>query len=226
MAKMIIEQNEWDKVYQELENEVIKTSSYDKFIIKLIGDIEGKTILDYGSGPGVIAKALTDLGAKVEIYDSNKKILEMAGRRINSQNIIYTKEGIKKALYDIVLCNLVVCIVNHDEVLNISKDICKALMPATGIAFIGFCNPNIYNIHESNLDIRHSGNIKYQENHIYYKQKKEGDYVIPEMHRPIDWYENEFKRSGLSVTEIFFTPEYSLMGNSIKDFIIFKLVKK
>ena len=152
MTKIIIGPNEWDKVYQELENEVIKTSSYDKFIIQLMHEIESKTILDYGSGPVVIAKALTELGSKVDIYDINTKILEMAGERINCENIIYDKQFIKRDYYDFVLCNLVVCIVNHEEVYNISKEIYNALLPVTGIAFIGFCNPIIYNLHESILD--------------------------------------------------------------------------
>ena len=65
MAKIIIGQYEWDKVYQELENEVIKTTTYDDFVINLMGKVNKKKILDYGSGPGVIAKALQNIGASV-----------------------------------------------------------------------------------------------------------------------------------------------------------------
>jgi len=226
MAKIIVEQNEWDKVYQELENEVIKTSSYDKFIIQLMGDIVNKNILDYGSGPGVIAKSLHDLDANVDIYDINKNILEMAGKRIEKDNIIFEKEKISQNHYDIVLCNLVICIVKHDEVLDIAKDVYNAMLPEKGIAFIGFCNPLIYKIHETFLDIRHSGNLNYDVNHMYYKQKKEGEYIIPEMHRPIEWYEKIFSKAGLSVEEKIFTNKYEFNNNEINDFVIFKLKRQ
>jgi len=223
MAKIIVGPKDWDKVYLELENEVIKTSSYDNLIIQFLGDVKEKSIIDYGSGPGVIAKALTDLGAKVDIYDINRRILEMACKRINHENIIYAKQFIKKDFYDFVLCNLVVCIVEHDEVSGIVNDVYNALNPKTGIAFIGFCNPKIYNVHESILDIRHSGNLKYDKNHMYLKEKKEGEYVIPEMHRPIEWYEKTFKDCNLKIVEKIFTNKYIFKNHEINDFIIFKL---
>jgi len=225
MAKIIVEQNEWDKVYKDLENEVVKTSTYDNYIIQLMGDVKNKSILDYGSGPGVIARALLDNGAKVDIYDINNRILKMAQSRISDQNIIYNKNKILDNSYDIVLCNLVVCIVQHEEVLGIAKDIYDVLKPDAGIGYIGFCNPKIFNIHESVLDIRHSGNMKYKENHMYLKEKKEGGYIIPEMHRPIDWYDKIFTSVGLKIQKKYFTPEYTFKSKALNDFIIYKLRK-
>lgn len=226
MAKIIIEKLNWDKVYKDLENEVLKTSTYDDFIIKLMGDLKDKKILDYGSGPGVMAKALHDHGAIVDVYDINEKILKMAAKRVNSQRIIYNKEKITENYYDFVLCNLVVCIVDHDEVLDIAIDIRNALNAKSGIAFIGFCNPLIYQFHETNLDIRHSGNMQYNKNHMYLKEKKEGNYVIPEMHRPIHWYDQIFEKSGLKIIKKIFTPSYDVNGDEINDFIIYKLGKQ
>ncbi|MFW9872462.1 MAG: class I SAM-dependent methyltransferase [Candidatus Thorarchaeota archaeon] len=225
MAKIVVEQYEWDKVYKDLENEVVKTSTYDNYIIQLMGDVKNKKILDYGCGPGIIAKALHDFGAIVDVYDINEQILRMANKRIESQRIFNTKGQILKDYYDFILCNLVVCIVNHDEVFDIAKDIFEALVPETGVAYVGFCNPLIFNYHETKLDIRHSGNMKYDENHMYYKEKKEGGYVIPEMHRPIEWYDGIFSKSGLKIEEKFFTPEYTFNTKKVNDFIIFKLTK-
>ncbi len=225
MTKIIVEANEWDKVYRELENEVIKTSSYDNTIIHSIGEVSNKSILDYGSGPGMIASVLQKMGAKIDIFDVNKKILEMSSKRISSSNIKYDKNKIQKEHYDFVICNLVVCIVSDENVLNITKDIFNALKPTTGIAYVGFCNPLIYNIPESMLDIRYSGNRGYKENHYYYKEKKEGNYIVPEMHRPIEWYEEIFLKSGLNIQNKIFTEKYNYKSNQINDFIIFHLKK-
>ena len=57
------------------------------------------------------------------------------------------------------------------------------------------------------------------------KTKKEGGYKIIENHRPIEWYENVYRKAGLKLVDTIFTPEYNLKGRKIKDFIIFKLKK-
>jgi ribosomal protein L11 methylase PrmA len=222
--RIIVEKNEWDLVYKDLENEKIKTSTYDDCIIKLMGNVEKKRILDYGCGPGVIAKALKDMGANVDIYDINKHILRMANYRLSDENIKSNKSNIPQNTYDFVLCNLVVCIVEDDEVVSIAQDIYNALHQE-GVAFIGFCNPKIYNIHESQLDIRHSGNMSYDQNHEYLKEKKEGGYVVPEKHRPLEWYNKIFEEMDFSIKEISFTPEYVFKEKIINDFVIYTLIK-
>jgi len=222
--RIIVEKNEWDLVYKDLENEKIKTSIYDDCIIKLMGEAGNKRILDYGGGPGVIAKALKDTGANVDIYDINKQILRMANYRLADENIMSNKSSITQNTYDFVLCNLVVCIVEDDEVISIAEDIYNALHQE-GIAFIGFCNPKIYNIHESQLDIRHSGNMNYEVNHEYLKEKKEGGYIVPEKHRPLEWYNKIFEEMGFSINDISFTPEYIFKGKKINDFVIYTLKK-
>ncbi|MDR0231397.1 MAG: class I SAM-dependent methyltransferase [Dysgonamonadaceae bacterium] len=223
-SRIVVEKNEWDRVYKDLENEVIKTSTYDDCIIQLIGDVKNKRILDYGGGPGVIAKALKDLGANVDIYDNNERILKMANNRLSSKNIMPDKNNIPQNTYDFALCNLVVCIVEDDEVVDITKDIYNALHKE-GSAFVGFCNPKIYNVHESKLDIRHSGNINYEENHEYLKEKKEGGYIVPEKHRPLEWYSKIFEEAGFLIKEISFTPEYVFKEKAINDFVIYTLKK-
>ena len=101
----------------------------------------------------------------------------------------------------------------------------KNALNKDGFAFIGFCNPKLLDVPESNLDFRPTPKCKYEENHSYMKTKKEGGYEIIENHRPIEWYEKMYKDAGLTLVETFFTPEYELKGRKIKDFIIFKLKK-
>lgn len=123
-----------------------------------------------------------------------------------------------------MICNLVTCINWDNEVLDTAKDI-TAFLKDDGESYVGFCNPLIFNVEESQLDIRNSSGKPYEFNHIYKKLKKEGGYKITERHRPIEWYERIFWDAGLQVIERIFTPEYEFKGNRINDFLILRLKK-
>lgn len=222
--KLVAEQKEWGVVAKELEAENLKLASYDNTLMSAIGDIKDKKVLDYGAGPGVLALGLQKMGADVKVWDINNEMREKAGAKIGSENIYRDISEVPQNFFDIVICNLVLCIVPEDEVKNIVKNI-KAVLNETGSAYIGFCNPKIFQVAESNLDFRFPTGNKYEDNHDYKKIKKEGGYEIIETHRPIEWYEKIFGEAGLRLADEFYTPEYELKDNKIKDFIIFKLSK-
>ena len=220
--KLVAEQKEWGVVAKELEAENLKLASYDNTLMSAIGDVKDKKVLDYGAGPGVLALGLQKMGADVKVWDINNEMREKAGAKIGSENIYRDISEVPQNFFDIVICNLVLCIVPEDEVKNIVKNI-KAVLNETGSAYIGFCNPKIFQVAESNLDFRFPTGNKYEDNHDYKKIKKEGGYEIIETHRPIEWYEKIFGEAGLRLADEFYTPEYELKDNKIKDFIIFKL---
>lgn len=222
--KLVAEQKEWGVVAKELESENLKLASYDNTLMSAIGDIKDKKVLDYGAGPGVLALGLQKMGADVKVWDINNEMRDKAGAKIGSENIYSDISQVPQNFFDIVICNLVLCIVPEDEVKNIVKNI-KAVLNETGSAYIGFCNPKIFQVTESNLDFRFPTGNKYEDNHDYKKIKKEGGYEIIETHRPIEWYEKIFGEAGLRLADEFYTPEYELKDNKIKDFIIFKLLK-
>jgi SAM-dependent methyltransferase len=186
-------------------------------------DGHGK-VLDYGGGPGVLLTALKKLGAEVKEYDISEDFRKQAAEKIGAENIYGSVEDIPFDYFDFVICNLVLCIVDEDEVKNSVANIKKALNN-NGVAYIGFCNPKLLDVPETNLDLRPEPEYEYKENHSYMKTKKEGGYQIIENHRPIEWYENIYKEAGLSLEDTIYTPEYELNGRQIKDFIIFKLTK-
>lgn len=222
--KLITDQKEWDLAIKELEGENLKLASYDDTLISIIGDIKGKKILDYGAGPGVLALAMQKIGADVKVWDINGEMREKSRLKIGIENVYNNINEILKNFFDIIICNLVLCINPEDEVKNILKNINEELVE-NGVVYIGFCNPEIFAISESNLDFRFTTGNKYEENHQYKKVKKEGNYEIIESHRPIEWYEKLYLENGLKLVDTIFTPEYELKGNKIKDFVIFKLIK-
>ncbi len=220
--KSIQTQNQWHEVLKELDNEQIKLYSYDLVLLNELGEIAGKSILDYGAGPGVLALELAKHGAEVKVYDINPEMRRQAGIKIGNSNVYENTFEIPEKKFDVVICNLVLCIVDESEVCRILRNIKRVLKPE-GVAYVGFCNPKIHNVAESQLDFRFFSGKGYFENHNYKKVKKEGIYEIVENHRPVDWYARVFAECQLLVCDILRTPEYELRDQRISDFVIFKL---
>lgn len=224
--KTIGKMHEWALVAGELQGEDLKQKIYDNKLLDACGAIKGKRVLDYGAGPGIIADKARQLGADVRVFDISPEMLRIAAERLGAEKAYETLEGIPTSSFDIVTCNLVLCIVPDDEVVQIIRNI-KNLLATSGTAYIGFCNPRIFDVSESLIDFRHPTGHGYEDNHKYMKTKKEGGYQIEETHRPIGWYSGVFHALGLRAEELIFTPEYeSASGKVISDFVIFKLRKE
>jgi ubiquinone/menaquinone biosynthesis C-methylase UbiE len=221
---VISHQHQWDRVAADLVAENLKPAAYDNTLVPLLGDMRGKKILDYGCGPGVLATALQRLGADVQVYDVSPEMRQQAAEKIGEGNVFASTIEIPQTYYNFIICNLVLCIVEEPETRLIASNIVEALQ-AKGAAYIGFCNPRIYDVRESNLDLRPSPQVPYEVNHDYKKTKKEGGYQIIERHRPLEWYEQMFREAGFRQTDLIFTPQYHLNGRDIQDFTIFRLEK-
>jgi len=224
MSKFISKQDEWNKVISELENESDKLQSYDYTIIDNLKSVKNLKILDYGAGPAVMATSLRELGADIRVYEVSKEMITICQERLGYDSVYKAPEEIPNNYFDVILCNLVVCIIEEKEVIDLLS-IVEQKLCMNGTIYIGFCNPRIFNIKESKLDFRIPTGCAYECNHDYKKIKKEGNYEIVEKHRPIEWYEKQFKNTGFKVINTLFTPKYLLHDYEIQDFIIFELMK-
>ena len=215
----------WATVLPELSGEDLKQKIYDNTLFNILGNIEGKSVLDYGAGPAVIATRAKQLGADIKVYDVSLEMCKAAANKIGEQHVFDKVESIPNNFFDIILCNLVVCIVPVEaEVARLALNLRLALKE-NGVAYVGFCNPKIFDIPESIIDFRMQTGSKYDECHQYQKIKKEGGYKIVEMHRPTEWYEAIFKSIGLCVSAVHYTPEYDFKGRQINDFVILEVRK-
>lgn len=224
MTKIISFQDQWGEVSSELSKEKIKLQSYDKTLLELLGDVHNKQILDYGSGPGILASMLDSLGACVKVFDISESMLEAAAQMLGEDNVYYSNAEIPCNEFDVVICNLVVCIVSEIEVVNICHNIRHSLKVG-GLAYIGFCNPHIFGVKESQLDFRFPTGDSYCQNHDYKKVKKEGGYEIVEKHRPLEWYNQIFEECHFNILSINYTQPYTFKKQTISDFTIVVLQK-
>lgn len=215
----------WGKVSRALEAEVIKIKSYDRVIKSLIGEVFGKKVLDFGSGPGILAESLQNQGALSFVYDIDPYMRKTAGLKVGESNVYSKSSDIPLNHYDFAICNLVLCIVEEEEVQKVLRLI-NGVIKHNGRALIGFCNPALFNVPETQLDIRFPSGNSYCELHSYKKLKKEGNYEITERHRPIEWYCLEFLKAGFKLERKVYTDEYGSGGNNIQDFVIFELSKE
>ena len=221
-SRLVKAQTDWSLVANDLCTEDLKLKSYDRSLLTLAGEVEGRRILDYGCGPGLLLSALLARGADVCGFDISEEMCRLARAQISADTIYSSLESIPQHSFDLVICNLVLCIVDDNEAFRIASNI-KKLLADDGVAFIGFCNPLIFNVEESQLDVRKQHAEPYEINHQYLKIKKEGGYRIVEQHRPIEWYARIFEEAGLAVRGKSFSPEYQWQGHSLQDFIIFSL---
>ena len=102
-----------------------------KNVIKLLGNIENKVILDYGCGEGRVARFVRDMGAKVIGIDPSKEMIQTASKNY-SENIEYHIAGnvnflnsnsVDAAMLNFVLC----CIPTKEGIVEILKNIGRVL---------------------------------------------------------------------------------------------------
>lgn len=217
-----VSQHDWNQVIAELESEQLKLMSYDNTLLTLMPSPQTKRILDYGAGPGVLALVLQRLGADIRTWDINPQMGAKSAEKIGTERVFNCITEVLEQSFDVVICNLVLCITTDDVTIEILNNIRRILKPE-GRAYFGFCNPRLFDVPESRLDYRFKTEHSYEENHSYKKIKKEGGYKIIEMHRPISWYENQYRLSGLKLTDTALTPNYDFNGATLNDFIIHTL---
>jgi len=79
--------------------------------LRLLGNVKGKKILDFGCGPGLYAKILKDNGADVKGIDISKELIKIAKKEAPGVEFVVgdaTKNlPYKKGEFDIVLATLV-----------------------------------------------------------------------------------------------------------------------
>lgn len=125
--KQINSQDQWGLVPTELVSETIKLASYDNLLLELIGDATKKKVLDYGCGPGILLAALQAKKAEVYGFDISPEMIAQAQKYIAPTSLYTNFNQVNNMQFDVVICNLVLCIINEQEVERVLKNIAQVL---------------------------------------------------------------------------------------------------
>ncbi len=174
------------------------------FVLSQIGSINGRKILDYGSGNGIMADHLAT-NNDVSIYDIdmteyNKKHPEGGITRVLHREEL-DRISSENEKFDTVILSLVLCTIDDGEALSVLKDV-RRVLRKNGDAIIVICNP--FNIHNKETATHKKlGEIKdYRENFSYEKKMIATHNIRKEYHRPAGWYLNAIKKEGFVSTHL------------------------
>ena len=135
---------QWDlvahkyKQYFEDRQDRISSQVVFPLILKMLGKVKGKRVLDFGCGQGRFSRKLCDLGAIVTAYDISEESLRIAIKLNGSRKITYTndKRVLNVNYYDIVLCFMVLLCNDIKIVKKLVEDIYNFLKPRGLAVFV------------------------------------------------------------------------------------------
>ena len=143
MVKPLSSKSQWDTHAQQfklaLEERPNRASTTVVFprILELFGNLDGKSILDFGCGSGRFSHALADRGAAVVAYDASPRQLQLARESDEGRGVRYcgSLQEVQQDFFDCAICfQVLVCnpVAEANEVL---RDIRARLKP-NGVAAI------------------------------------------------------------------------------------------
>lgn len=181
----------------------------DCYLIEACLKFKPKQVLDYGCGTGTIADKLTKYGCTVDCYDPNP---ERFNTRQHRQNItLLNMEDLDKQIaagqvYDLALCNLVLCSVASDIEVEAILQRLRTLISPNGHVLLGLCNPLSDEVETSPSQVRNiPPNNRYHDHYPITEITPKGNEKT-DWHRPISWYEHTAHKAGLELEEIIKVP--------------------
>jgi 2-polyprenyl-3-methyl-5-hydroxy-6-metoxy-1,4-benzoquinol methylase len=109
-------------------------------VIDLVGDLAGKTVLDFGCGDAALAERMAEKGAtRVVAVDNNPRMVEAARRRLAkaegsaAANVVMVLEGDENVVasldrFDLVVCSLVLMMIpDWERVCTIVRTLVSAM---------------------------------------------------------------------------------------------------
>jgi glycosyltransferase involved in cell wall biosynthesis len=203
--------------FESLINPKSKEGIHDPIIKNFIQESNPKTLLDYGAGKCKIANSLSD-SMRVSVYDSHRdQLVERA-----KPNVTILSEV--KGIFDMVTCNLVLCVVDDQTAINILQTINSSLKIGHS-AVISICNPFFNDVQRTEL----RKNIKspHYETCCDYDKRTVSKTILHEFHRPYEFYARWFNQYGFEIEKIAQTEGFSFKSfNRVSNHMVFKLIKK
>lgn len=226
---MTSEKERWNKVAKEYSKKIgekdsqgflIRERSLNPYLLRKLGNIKDKKVLDYGCGDGWLCEKLKQKGAKIFGCDISEKFIKLAKENYKEIEfkIINNKTSYKNNEFDAIVCNIVLHITkDYEKVLN---EMYRILKPG-GKAIITIMHPKHYKSEIAN----------FTKNQETLKIKVEGNIPVTYYRRNQDIYEKTFQKAGFKIKK---KQECKAKGKKIKEikkyfekpfFLLWKLSK-
>lgn len=106
-------------------------------VLRVLGDVGGKAILDYGCGSGKFSRLLKQKGAHVSGFDISKVEIDLAKKY--KSDISYTDDidSFNKEEFDIVVLNFVLCTLSsREDMISVLKHVFRVLKHGGCVAIL------------------------------------------------------------------------------------------
>jgi SAM-dependent methyltransferase len=107
----------YDEMAAHYERQVAEhpyNAQYDRpAVLEMIGEVDGKRVLDAGCGPGLYADELLSRGAEVVAFDASRPMVELARARLGARATVHhavlgNRLPFPDASFDAVVCALTI----------------------------------------------------------------------------------------------------------------------
>lgn len=186
-------------------------------IMRLLGDVKGKHILDLACGQGQFSRMLADAGAKVIGVDIGKELIALAEK--NNTNYTFTNHYFVSPSHDLYMIkdeeqDLAVCILALQNIEELQKTLLEAarVLKPGGCLLCVINHPAFRNPRHTHWGYDEQEKIQYRRVDEYLSESKIKIDMTPgsiadkkftvSFHRPLQVYVKAFAKAGFVVTRL------------------------
>ncbi len=190
-------------------------------ILRMLGDVTGKKVLDMACGQGIFADQLRDKGAFVTGVDIGKELIALAETRNESVK----SKGTHKITYHVTsaddlymlkdgIFDVVVCILALQNIENLEKTVKEAsrVLTQSGSFFLVLNHPSFRNPKQTYWGYNEADDTQYRRIDEYMSESRVKIDMTPgslkdkkftvSFHRPLQVYVKALAKSGFSITRL------------------------
>ena len=209
--------NWWDERMGE-DGDLWHRSLIDPTVMRVLGPVSGRDVLDLGCGNGYLTRRLTGLGAHATGVDASAPIVDHALRREREDPLGVTYhvadaaklDMLGDASFDLVLCNMVLLDIADAE--SAISEACRVLRPegrfVASISHPCFDVPNAsgWEVERIGPDTTVWRKVsRYRQlltEKLRWRVGTDQFSYTPAYHRPLSWYFQAFRRAGFVITAL------------------------
>jgi len=209
----------WRDEKQGEDGDLWHRTLIDPTVIRVLGDVSGKTALDLGCGNGYFSRRLARLGAHVTGIDSSRPIIDICNEREKRNPLCITYHSaeasnlsmLADSVFDIVLANMTL-----DDIENAEGAIkeCSRVLHERGRLVGSISHPcfdmgehSVWQIEKTGLDTivwrKVDGSYRRVfEDAVEWRLSEDGSVETRSYHRPLSWYVRTLRSAGFVITAL------------------------